>query len=84
MAERSAKLGDWDGNKPVERPSFGLKVRTPSPQKPCMLLSQSTLPSDGKLVAFFYFFGLGMLYMCNCNSYKHGILHAKSVSTLKM
>ncbi|XP_078489393.1 centrosomal protein of 192 kDa [Ciona intestinalis] len=50
MAERSGKLGHLDGKYKSERPSFGLKVRTPSPQKPYTLVcpdnASTTIPRN--------------------------------------
>jgi len=46
MAERSEKLGNLSGKQVTERPSFGLKWQTPSPQKPCKLLEKSKKSSS--------------------------------------
>ena len=43
MAIRSCKLGDLGGDVSKERPSFGLKIKTPSPKKPFNLADASKL-----------------------------------------
>ena len=43
MAKRSDKLGGLEADNSAERPSFGMKVRSPSPQKPCQLVGSSSL-----------------------------------------
>ncbi|CAK8686434.1 unnamed protein product [Clavelina lepadiformis] len=43
MAIRSCKLGDLGGDVSKERPSFGLKIKTPSPKKPFNLADATKL-----------------------------------------